>query len=316
MPSPGDIIITREAPFGEVAIIPAGVRGCLGQRMVLLRPNAAKVDAHYMTYALLSHDVQREMVAQVGAGSTVGNLRIPVLKALRIRCPELPEQRRIASALCDADALIAGLEKLIAKKRDVKQAAMQELLTGRTRLTGFGGKWETKRLGDISHIKTGSRNNQDKVDDGEYPFFVRSATVERINSYSFEGEAILVPGEGGIGSILHYIDGRFDVHQRVYKISRFTEDVYGKFVYYSMIVHFGPHATQNSVKAAVDSLRLPTFKSFAFQAPEDVEEQKAIATVLSDMEAEIAALEMRLSKTRDLRQGMMQELLTGRTRLI
>ena len=83
------------------------------------------------------------------------------------------------------------------------------------------GEQETKRFGDIAHIKTGSRNNQDKVENGEYPFFVRSATVERINSYSFEGEAILVPGEGDIGNIFHYTIGRFDVHQRVYKISNF-----------------------------------------------------------------------------------------------
>ena len=105
-----------------------------------------------------------------------------------------------------------------------------------------------KRLGEIAHIKAGGRNNQDKNDDGKYPFFVRSAIVERINSYSFDGEAILVPGEGGIGSIFHYIKGRFDFHQRVYMINRFVEDVCGKFVYYSMALQFGDHAMQNTVK--------------------------------------------------------------------
>ena len=94
---------------------------------------------------------------------------------------------------------MGALERLIAKKRDLKQAAMQQLLTGQTRLPGFSGEWVAKKLGDVTNIKTGSRNNQDKVEDGEYPFFVRSATVERINTYSYDCEAILIPGEGGIG---------------------------------------------------------------------------------------------------------------------
>ena len=179
----------------------------------------------------------------------------------------------------------------------------------------FSGEWETKRLGEIAHIKTGSRNNQDKNDDGEYPFFVRSAIVERISSYSFDGEAILVPGEGGIGSIFHYINGRFDCHQRVYMINRFVDDVCGKLVYYNMVLQFGSHAMQNTVKATVDSLRLPTFKNFSFSIPTDVEEQHAIATVLSDMDTEITALEQRREKTIAIKQGMMQQLLTGKVRL-
>ncbi|MEA1927768.1 MAG: restriction endonuclease subunit S, partial [Candidatus Auribacterota bacterium] len=233
-----------------------------------------------------------------------------------IACPSIYEQRVIAEALSDVDKLIESLEKLIAKKRAIKKAAMQQLLTGKTRLPGFSGEWEIKRLGEIANIKTGSRNTQDKVDDGEYPFFVRSATIERINSYSFEGEAILVPGEGGIGNIFHYLNGRFDVHQRVYKISRFAEDMCAKFIYFSMILHFGRHAMKNTVKATVDSLRLPNFKSFSFPAPKTVAEQQAIATVISDMDAEIASLERRREKTKQIKQGMMQELLTGRIRLV
>ena len=166
-------------------------------------------------------------------------------------------------------------------------------------------------MGELAHIKTGGRNNEDKVKNGEYPFFVRSAIVERINSYCFDGEAILVPGEGGIGSIFHYINGRFDCHQRVYMINRFVDDVCGKLIYYSMVLQFGSHAMQNTVKATVDSLRLPTFKNFSFSMPKDIAEQQAIASVLSNMDSEIDALEQRRDKTRAIKQGMMQQLLTG-----
>lgn len=214
------------------------------------------------------------------------------------------------------DALLDGLDRLIAKKRAIKQATMQQLLTGKTRLPGFSGEWEVKRLGDLAHIKTGSRNNEDKVEDGEYPFFVRSDDIECINSYAYDCEAILVPGEGRIGEIFHYINGKFDVHQRVYAITKFASEVSGRFVHLYMKAHFGIWAMQNTVKATVDSLRLPTFQNFEMKMPPAIEEQTAIATVLSDMDAEITVLETRRTKTRALKQAMMQELLTGRTRLV
>jgi type I restriction enzyme S subunit len=214
------------------------------------------------------------------------------------------------------DALLGAQEALLAKKRDLKAAAMQQLLTGETRLPGFSGEWEVKRLGEIAHIKTGSRNNEDKVTDGHYPFFVRSEVVERINSYSHDCEAILVPGEGRIGNIFHYINGRFDVHQRVYAITKFSEGISGRFIHFCLAKNFGAWAMQNTVKATVDSLRLPTFQTFEMHLPPTDAEQTAIAAVLSDMDAEIAALEAQRDKTRALKQGMMQELLTGRIRLL
>src|SRR5690606_12128550 len=114
----------------------------------------------------------------------------------------LKEQKAIATALGDIDTLICRLEKLIVKKRRIKQGAMQQLLTpqskGGNRLPGFREEWEEKRLGEIADIKTGSKNNQDKIEGGLYPFFVRSQKVERINSFSYNCEAILIPGEGGI----------------------------------------------------------------------------------------------------------------------
>ena len=145
---------------------------------------------------------------------------------------------------------------------------MQELLTGKRRLPGFNGEWEVKRLGKFANIKTGSRNNQDKIEDGQYPFFVRSLTVERINSFSHDCEAILIPEEGGIGTIFHYVSGKFDVHQRVYAITQFISQTFGMFVYFYLATNFGEHAMENSVKATVDSLRLPTFLEFELVIPD------------------------------------------------
>lgn len=228
---------------------------------------------------------------------------------------DIAEQQAIAEALIDIDGLIAALDKKIAKKHLIKQGAMQQLLTGKKRLPGFTGLLVEKKLGAISHIKTGGCNGEQAVENGKYPFFVRSQKIYAIDSYSYDGEAILVPGEGGIGSIFHYINGKFDYHQRVYKISDFADNVCGKYIFFYMSRYFGEYALSLTVKATVDSLRLPTFEEFVICLPMDIKEQQAIATILSDMDKEIADLEAKRDKYRLLKSGMMQKLLTGQIRL-
>lgn len=274
------------------------------------------INCKWLSYVLSSNKYRRIIKdIATGTSNSMKNITKDEFLEIYVPYPNKIEQDAIAEALSDTDNLIQSVEKLINKKKKIKQGAMQQLLTGKKRLSGFSGEWEVKKLGEVADIRTGKRNNQDKVSDGLYPFFVRSQDVERINTYSYDGEAVLVPGEGGIGNIFHYINGKFEVHQRVYKISDFL-NVSGKYVYYYMKQSFGAHAMKNTVKATVDSLRLPTFQEFELKIPNNLEEQKAIAQVLSDMDAEIEALEEKLEKVKTIKQGMMQELLTGRIRLI
>lgn len=179
-----------------------------------------------------------------------------------------------------------------------------------TELGVIPGDWLIKKLGDLSHIKTGKRNGDEQIKNGRYPFFVRSNFVARIDSYSFDGEAILVPGEGGIGNIFHYINGKFDYHQRVYKISDFADNLNGKFLYYYLQKYFGIYALSLTVKATVDSLRLPTFQEFTIAIPSNIKEQQAIAEALSDVDALIAALDKKIAKKRLIKQGAMIRLLS------
>ena len=312
----GEVVIGRRGDMGRCAFVGPGNKGWLcGTGSMIVQPKPS-LDGRF-AQRFLSSAQAISAIEATSVGTTMINLNQSTLKNLLIPIPPSRiEQEAIAEALSDADALIESLEQLLTKKRQIKQGTMQELLTGKKRLPGFDGEWKTRRLGESAHIKTGGRNNQDKVESGEYPFFVRSATVERINSYSHDCEAVLIPGEGGIGNIFHYINGRFDVHQRVYVITEFAADVLGRYVYLYMTEYFGLHALKNSVKATVDSLRLPTFQAFDVVLPPTTGEQAAIATVLSDMDTEIVTLESRLAKTHQLKQGMMQQLLTGRIRLV
>ena len=314
---PGDLLICRLAePAGRASVLPVleDQRAITAVDVTIMRPDTTQAHAGFLLHVFGTSWWFRQVAERCG-GSTRTRIARGSLAKIQLGVPRPAEQKAIAEALSDADALIESLEGLIAKKRQIKQGAMQELLTGKRRLPGFSGEWEQKRLGELAHVQTGSKNNQDKIDDGRYPFFVRSQYVERINSYAYDCEAILIPGEGGIGSIFHYIFGRFDVHQRVYAITQFGSEVSGRFLYFYLRQFFGSHALENSVKATVDSLRLPTFVNFQVVLPV-LAEQHAIAAVLSDMDTELEALETKLEKARALKQGMMQELLTGRTRLV
>ncbi|WEI18476.1 restriction endonuclease subunit S [Acinetobacter proteolyticus] len=134
--------------------------------------------------------------------------------------------------------------------------------------------WGIKRLKFLSSIKTGDKNTEDKNDEGIYPFFVRSQIPEKINTYSFDGEAILTAGDGaGVGKVYHYINGKFDYHQRVYKFSNF-KSVIGKFIYYYLLSNFYNVAILGTAKSTVDSLRLPLIQDFNITYPTDVLSQK------------------------------------------
>lgn len=240
----------------------------------------------------------------------------------------IAEQQAIAAALSDVDALLSSLSDLIAKKRNIKKAAMQELLTGKTRLPGFQVSpalkntevgvipedWEVNCIKNLAEIKTGKKNTQDSVTGGKYPFFVRSQTVERINTYSFDGEAVLTAGDGDTGKVFHYINGKFDYHQRVYKISNFSNKLNGYFFYLYFSNYFYDRIMQMTAKSTVDSVRMEMIADMPIALP-SLAEQQAIASVLSDMDAEIAALEARQEKIKHIKQGMMQNLLTGKIRL-
>jgi type I restriction enzyme, S subunit len=175
--------------------------------------------------------------------------------------------------------------------------------------------WEVDLIKNLAKISTGAKNTQDRVVDGTYPFFVRSQNVERINTYSYDGEAILTAGDGvGTGKVHHYINGKFDYHQRVYKISDFCERISGYYFYLYFSNNFLSRITSLTAKSSVDSVRMDMIADMVIPIPSK-SEQTAIATALSDTDVLIESLEKLLTKKRYLKLGTMQELLTARKRL-
>ena len=175
-------------------------------------------------------------------------------------------------------------------------------------------EWQERSVKDLMKIETGSRNTEDKQDDGQYPFFVRSQTVEHIDSFHYDCEAVLTAGDGvGTGKVFHYINGKFDAHQRVYIMSQFKE-VLGKYFYYWFSKNFFAEVAKYTAKSSVDSVRRQMIADMVIPLPSS-DEQRNIVSALSDIDLLILNLQKLIRKKKDIRQGTMQVLLTGEKRL-
>jgi type I restriction enzyme S subunit len=274
-----------------------------------------------------------DRIMQMTAKSSVDSVRREMITRMLLPLPPLPEQRAIATALSDVDALIESLEKLIAKKRDVKQATMQQLLTGATRLPGFEGEWEVKRLGEVAELKSGYAFKSETYDSTGSFKVVTIANVQDgfmdvsqcnrvkvvpsdIQDYQrLSTGDILISMTGNVGRVCRVSEAGCLLNQRVGKINAIDVQ---KGLLFFLLRQTGFIATM-AVKAkggAQGNLSVADITEFQCKLPQSKSEQEAISTVLSDMDAEIEALEARRDKTKLLKQGMMQELLTGKTRLV
>ena len=173
----------------------------------------------------------------------------------------------------------------------------------------FNETWEANKLGKLANVKTGNKDTQDRIDNGSYPFFVRSNTVERINTFSFDGEAVLTSGDGvGVGKNFHYINGKFDYHQRVYSISNFTDKLDGKFFYHYFVEKFYRRVMRLSAKNSVDSVRMSMISDMEIPAPTLPEQQK-IATFLSAVDKKLGLLRRKHALLETYKRGALQGLM-------
>lgn len=175
--------------------------------------------------------------------------------------------------------------------------------------------WEVRIIKDFADITTGSQNTQDRIDNGEYPFFVRSSKVERINKYIFDTEGVITAGDGvGTGKIYHYINGKFGLHQRCYLVYNF-ERVSAKYFYRIFGQHFYDRVQGMTAKSSVDSVRMEMIADMPIPLPPTLAEQEKIANALSKIDQLINDLGALIEKKKAIKQGTMQDLLTAKRRL-
>jgi type I restriction enzyme S subunit len=292
--------------IGKCTLIDERTAGsAFGAFMSVLRSNSPQ----FLLYQFRSEIVKKQINEVMGA--TINQITNKDLATFKVIWPcSKAEQEAIAEALSDADALIESLDQLITKKRNLKQAAMQQLLTGQTRLPGFSGEWEVKRLGDVLHVRHGKSQHEVVVSGGIYPILATGGEIGRTDVFLYDKPSVLIGRKGTIDKP-QFQDSPFWTVDTLFFTELFNS-VNAKFIYFKfLMIDWRSH----NEASGVPSLNAATIENIEVTVP-SLEEQTAIATILSDMDTELAELEARLAKARHIKQGMMQELLTGRIRLL
>ena len=302
---PGSVLMSCAGELGIVALTKNEI--VVNQQLHAFLPTGC-IDSAFLLNALA---YRKDQIAGLGTKTAVPYLNKNGCNSIPIPLPPLPEQRAIATALGDVDALLGALDRLITKKRDLKQAAMQQLLTGQTRLPGFHGEWEVKRVDQFAPLQRGFDLPMSQIQRGDHPVVYSNGVQNRHAKFLVKAPGIVTGRSGTIGNV-HFIEEDFWPHNTALWVTDFKSND-PKFVFYFLtsigLERFG-------TGSGVPTLNRNDVHEFRVSVPPSPDEQTAIAEVLPDMDAELAALEQRREKTNALKQGMMQELLTGRTRLV
>lgn len=312
----GDILFNRtsetDADVGLASAYVGEERVVFGGFVIRGRPVKDAFDSTYAGYALRAPFV-RSQVISMGQGAVRSNIGQESLGRVVVPVPPAKEQRAIAKALSDVDALLAGLDRLIAKKRDLKQAAMQQLLTGQTRLPGFDGSWKAAELSLLCSMKSGESITSEHIDQSStYPCYGGNGVRGFTARFTHEGSYVLIGRQGALCGNVVVANGRFFASEHAVVVSaRAAVDV-------RWLAHVlkRMNLNQHSESSAQPGLSVSKILKLSVSFPPTEAEQSAIAAVLADMDDELGVLETRLNKTRALKQAMMQELLTGRIRLV
>ncbi len=338
-PKKGDVLISAAGTLGRTVVYDGKDAYFQDSNIVWL-----DIDKNVLCNEYLNH-YYRVIKWASSEGSTIARLYNGIIYATNIILPPLDEQKRIAEALSDVDSMISSLEKLIAKKKAVKQGAMQELLTGKKRLTGFTGEWKECVLGELCYLITKQTGfdytNEIKpalVDinsNGTLPFIQnKDFSGKKINTQTdyyipydvalkyprilLDETCLLVSLSGRIGNVglyeksngLSFIGGAVG-------ICRFNKEQNAEWCMLYLQSSSGQKQIFECQKSgAQHNLTVEDVRKLVVKLPSTLEEQTAIASILSDMDNEIDALEQKLKKARQIKQGMMQQLLTGKIRLV
>ena len=335
----GDLLTVQTGDVGLTTIVPEALAGSNCHALIISRFDHKKIFPLFISYYLNSNP-GRSRLKLIETGTTMKHLNVgDMLQFVVPVPPSKVEQRAIADALSDVDGLLTALEALIAKKRAIKQAAMQQLLTGKTRLPRFNGKWEVISMAKHASLKARigwqALTTGEYLDSGSYYLVtgtdflngqVNWSTCHFVDEWRYSQDRniqlnngdVLLTKDGTIGKV-GYVDnlpGPATLNSGVFVVRPLDNSFVPLFLFYVLSSRiFDDFLSKITAGSTITHLYQKDFITFEFLAPK-IEEQTAIATVLSDMDAEIAALEARRDKTRAIKQGMMQQLLTGRVRLV
>lgn len=325
----GDILLVKTgSTVGKTALVKDLMeKATLNPQIVVLKK--ININNIYLSY-VASDKLFQNQIQKTVVGGAIPTLSQKQVAEFLFPMPPKPEQQAISTALSDTDELINSLEKLISKKEAIKTGTMQELLTGKKRLDGFSGEWEEKTLDSIAEIATGSTPpTSDRKNYGIDYFFVGPVdlgktkwileTEKKLSNKGFS-KARRFPQNSILYTCIGSTIGKLGIstkeltsNQQINAI--FPNQSYSTQFLYYYLASITPYIRGLASEQAVPMINKSSFGEVIVMLPE-LSEQQVIASILSDMDRDIDALKTKLSKVKAMKEGMMQELLTGRTRLV
>nr|WP_011279295.1 restriction endonuclease subunit S [Lactococcus cremoris]BAE06236.1 HsdS [Lactococcus cremoris] len=299
-----DLILSVRAPVGDIGktaydvVIGRGVAAIKGNEFIFQNLGKMKSDGYWTRYS---------------TGSTFESINSTDIKEAIISVPAIEEQDKIGSFFKQLDNTIALHQRKIDLLKEQKKGYLQKMFpkngakVPELRFEGFADDWELRKSKELCTISTGKGNTQDKVDDGAYPFYVRSATIEKSDEYLYDQEAVLTVGDGvGTGKVYHYVNGKYNLHQRVYRMYDF-KDVSAKYFYYYFSKNFYKRVMSMTAKTSVDSVRMEMIADMNIVFP-SVKEQENIVELFSNLDNTIALHQRKLDLLKEQKKGFLQKM--------
>ena len=333
----GELILSNSMSYGRPYIM--NIQGCIHDGWLVIQKYDKAFDRDYLYYALSSNLTMQQYIA-MAAGSSVQNLNKEKVAKVVLPKPEIPEQKKIAEILSDADVLITDLQKLIRKKKDIRQGTMQMLVTGKKRLNGYSGEWVKINLAKNSKLKARigwqGLTTAEYLDEG-YSYLITGTDfqdgqikwngchfvnydryVQDPNIQVTDGDLLLTK-DGTIGKVAYVTNLKrpATLNSGVFVVKPITDAYTAHFMFYVLESSvFKEFLQQLSAGSTINHLYQKDLVKFDLFVPPTIEEQEAISEILFDMDSEIHKLEDKLNKYEEVKQGMMDELLTGKVRLV
>ena len=309
----GDFIYSsNNLETGSIGLNKYG-KACISPVYSVFHPTGI-ADSNFLGRRLVRKDFINSMV-KWRQGVIYGQWRIHESDFLKIDIPvpSVEEQIQIGTFLDYLDNLITLHQRKFEKLTNVKKSMLEKMFPQNgssypeIRFKGFTDPWEQRKAKELCNIGTGKSNTQDQVEDGIYPFYIRSDIPVKSNKYLYDCEAVITIGDGNIGRVFHYVNGKFDLHQRCYKMTDF-QDIWGKYFYYFFSTRFYDRAMKMTAKATVDSVRLEMISEMDIWKPTAIDEQKKIAEFFANLENLITLHQRELEKLQNIKKSMLEKM--------
>ncbi|MBE6084027.1 MAG: restriction endonuclease subunit S [Selenomonas ruminantium] len=311
----GEVIVPASGETAEdisVASVVDQPGVILGGDLNIITP-PQELDSAFLAISISNGKPHSDM-AKMAQGKSVVHLHNSDLAKINLPYPSYEEQRQISHQFKSLDYLIALHQRKCDELQKVKKYMLQKMFPKKgekvpeIRFAGFTDDWEQRKISDMCSISTGKSNTQDKVDDGEYPFYVRSPIIERSTKYLYDEEAVLTVGDGvGTGKVFHYVNGKYDLHQRCYRMYDFTDALNAKYFYHVFSKLFYNRVMSMTAKTSVDSVRMEMIADMKIPTP-NIKEQEKVEAVFTNLDNLITLHQRKHETLKEIKKYMLQNM--------